>query len=919
MKQKLKNALTFICLICLSHTLHAEGETWDIINKSMSAWDSNGSSGTSLDEAWTRTKTYVNVTQKEGYVNIERTGLVASYLTSTTAPATVKTGAYTIDVKVRINQSNKTDTESAYEANVISICVGGKLMKIFLKYGDETGGYIFDTPVAVHKNSAKYMLNTSEWHVYRFVYHPATYTCDVYVDNSDEPVISGLKTHYDGSKNYIYLGADQNHYCNMDVEYVKFGTGNFALKTQINNVTVNSDSHIVGNARTITATVNTDLVDNGQKVFMALYDKDDNEKTTPVELTITNNTASAQFTMPATLAEGKYNIKAFVENNKIGSVTVKPKTKDYCIVGVSPLTSGILPAVTVEKFIIETEDYQIPSPTNEYIFPVVVDTKKHVGTDGKFLDGTEPLDRYYWYHTPHDDPGGMYLYTGPTLDGPWAEQGIKMTNDWAKANGLNTSHISSAHIIWNDIYNTYFMYFHGDNNQTNYATSDNLVDWTFGKTIVKYDDFSFSSREASYAKVFEYEVPGYNNKYVMMLMINENDARTIYWAHSTDGIDWIGVRKPLVTPKTSYKTVPGTTTKPSYSNNVSGPYFMIAGERYFVFFHSSAGNISVAEIGANFDMEVHWGSYLRSTDAVIADDGTGKMSAVSRVASPFFIQDDLGAWYLFFEAGHRLGANTAYARGDVQQKNDDATLASLTVSEGELTPQFAANVFEYTVNVGADITSFDIEAEATDNEYASIVGRGEFQLKTGENIFEVKVTAQDGVTKLTYKVTVTRQKSSVATLGSLQISAGTIEPAFDPEVSDYTITVEDHITTITLTAVASHSAATIEGDGMKTLEYGENPVEIIVTAEDGSTKTYNLTIIRKQNTGVNNIVSEDIVIQTANGTINVSLAGTATIQLYTISGVLIDKAVATGNFSKAVQQGIYLLKINGKAYKVIVR
>lgn len=664
---KNKNRVILIAMtVGLSFTLYATDENWNIINKSMAAWNAD-------DDAWIQEKSYLKATQKDGYVNLTKTSTVVDYIKPTVNPSVVKTAVYTIDVKARINASSPVDTESAFEANMIAVCIGGKLIKIYLKNGNENTGYIFDTPISIHKNGKKYILNTAEWHVYRFTYNPDNYTCDVYLDDGDEPLICGLKTHYDGSNNYVRLGAEQNRYCNMDVEYVKFGTGNFALKTQIRDVVVSSDSHVAGNGRTIpTLTVNTDLVENGQMVYVALYDENNVRKTTPVALTVNNNTAStSSFAIPSSFAKGKYNIKAFVENDKIGDLTVRPKTIDYCIVDPSPLTGGILPEVNPVGFMIETEDYQFPAPTNEYIFPCVVDTKKNLDINGNFSDGTKPLDRYYWYHTPHDDPGGMYLYTGPTLDGPWTEQGIKMTNDWAKQNGLNTSHISSCHIIWNNVYNKYFMYFHGNNDQTNYATSDNLLDWTFGKTVVRYDDFSFSSREASYAKVFEYAVPGYNNKYVMMLMINENNTRTIYWGYSNDGIEWTGVRKPLVTPKTSYKKIPGTNTKPSYSDNVSGPFFMKADGRCFVFFHSSSGNISVVEIGEKFDMEIHWGTYLNKSDVVIVDDGNGNMSAVSRAASPFFIRDDSGTWYLFFEAGHRLGANTAYARGEPSPSTDD--------------------------------------------------------------------------------------------------------------------------------------------------------------------------------------------------------------------------------------------------------
>lgn len=638
----------------------ADDAVWDILNKTMDNWNQSGE--TAQDAGWKCSKTYLTADQENGYVHIQKLSGADGFLTPTSYPVTNKANDYTIDIKARLNPIQISDTETTFEANQITICFGGKKIKMYLKYGDLEGGYLCFTPAWKHEAEEKYPLNTSEWHIYRFVYHGSDYTYDVYVDNLDEPVLTGVKTHYDGSNNYVRIGADKDQYCDMDIAYVKCGTGNFSLRPQVHTLTLDSDCHIEGNQHTIQVSLTTSLVDDDSHVYVSLYSQDGLSQIEPEELNIKDNKAVCTLSIPAVLPKGVYEIRATLEKDE--ELSFRSKSQPYYVVGPSPISTGLLPDVTPVGFIIDTEAYEIPSPTNEYIFPVVIDTHKHTDENGLFKDGTKPIDRYYWYHTPHDDPGGMYLYTGPTLDGPWAEQGIRMSNDWIKEQGVNTSHISSCHIIWNDVYNKYFMYFHGDNNRTNYAVSDNLWDWEYGDEVVRYDDFSFSSREASYAKVFDYEVPGYDNKYVMLLMINENNKRTIYWAHSKDGIDWKCVRKPLITPSPTSKTIPGTTTRPNYANNVSGPFLMVVDDRCFVFFHSSAGNISVAEVGKNFDMEVHWGTYMNCNDVKIMDNGNGEMSAVSRVASPFFIQDDEGYWYLFFEAGHRLGANTAYAKSE---------------------------------------------------------------------------------------------------------------------------------------------------------------------------------------------------------------------------------------------------------------
>lgn len=654
-------------------------ENWNILNKSMESWNQTGE--TEQEAAWKCSKTYLSTEQADGYVHIWKFSGADGFLTPESYPATNNGNDYTIDIKAKLNPIALADTETIFEANQITICFGGKKLKVYLKYGDAENGYLCFTPAWQHDTDEKYLLNTADWHVYRFVYYATNYTYDIYIDNMEEPAVTGVKTHYDGSNNYFRIGADKNQYCDMDIAYVKCGTGNFSLTPQVRTLSLNSDSHVVGNPHTVQVTLETDSVTDSTPIYVSVYDSLGQSWTEPNTFTIANNKATGSLNIPAGLPEGIYEIRAYA-NTTEGEI-IKSKSEPYYVVGPSPIETELLPEVEPVGFVINTEDYLIPSPTNEYIFPVVIDAYEHVDTNGRFKDGSQPIDRYYWYHTPHDNPGGMYLYTGPTLDGPWTEQGIRMTNDWIIEQGVNTAHISSCHIIWNEVYEKYFMYFHGDNNRTNYATSNNLWDWEYGDKVVQYDDFSFSSREASYAKVFEYEVPGYDNKYVMLLMINENNKRTIYWAHSNDGIDWKAIRKPLIRPSIACKTIPGTTTKPNYANNVSGPFLMVVDNRCFVLFHSSAGNISVAEVGQNFDMEVHWGTYLNYKDVKIMDNGDGSMSAVSRVASPFFIQDDAGCWYLFFEAGHRLGANTAYAKTPMSPST-----GLLSSKEGEMAISF---------------------------------------------------------------------------------------------------------------------------------------------------------------------------------------------------------------------------------------
>ena len=85
-------------------------------------------------------------------------------------------------------------------------------------------------------------------------------------------------------------------------------------------------------------------------------------------------------------------------------------------------------------------------------------------------------------------------------------------------------------------------------------------------------------------------------------------------------------------------------------------------------------------------------------------------------------------------------------------------------------------------------------------------------------------------------------KSSNNALASLTVSAGELAPAFDPTITDYTLSLPLRTNQITFTATPSDSKATVQGDGEVALRGGENKVAVVVTAEDGSAKTYNITV-----------------------------------------------------------------------------
>jgi hypothetical protein len=87
--------------------------------------------------------------------------------------------------------------------------------------------------------------------------------------------------------------------------------------------------------------------------------------------------------------------------------------------------------------------------------------------------------------------------------------------------------------------------------------------------------------------------------------------------------------------------------------------------------------------------------------------------------------------------------------------NNDATLSSLTLSTGDLTPAFSSTVYVYESTVPYEVTELTVNA-TTNNSNATINGIGLKQLAIGLNTIIVTVTAENGTTVQNYTLKITR-------------------------------------------------------------------------------------------------------------------------------------------------------------------
>lgn len=124
----------------------------------------------------------------------------------------------------------------------------------------------------------------------------------------------------------------------------------------------------------------------------------------------------------------------------------------------------------------------------------------------------------------------------------------------------------------------------------------------------------------------------------------------------------------------------------------------------------------------------------------------------------------------------REGTSTITIKG-LETSSNDATLKSLQISPGTLTPAFTPGQETYTVNVGLDTVKLTVSAEAN-NDKAVVAVEGGDDLQEGENTVVCKVTAEDGTTVKSYTLTVNKVEGGES--ASDPAAVGTTAP--EPEV-----------------------------------------------------------------------------------------------------------------------------------------
>ena len=191
-------------------------------------------------------------------------------------------------------------------------------------------------------------------------------------------------------------------------------------------------------------------------------------------------------------------------------------------------------------------------------------------------------------------------------------------------------------------------------------------------------------------------------------------------------------------------------------------------------------------------------------------------------------------------------------------------LAGLSVSGASLQPPFTGETTVYSVDLPGNTPDVTISATKSDpNDVLSGAITAPAGQATGHITIpspgpgstkdvSLTITSSDGKAKI---YTITLRGISLGgdnSLKSLTVSPGTLSPAFSAGTQVYTVNVATAVTDITVSATKSDPNAVISGDmpneGRATLKL-DGPgttkiVSMIVTAPNGASKTYTITVKR---------------------------------------------------------------------------
>ncbi len=191
----------------------------------------------------------------------------------------------------------------------------------------------------------------------------------------------------------------------------------------------------------------------------------------------------------------------------------------------------------------------------------------------------------------------------------------------------------------------------------------------------------------------------------------------------------------------------------------------------------------------------------------------------------------------------KISASTSNGTGSLGNTwldNSSATFSCTAGSSGTVTISASGLAADYTTGEDENLSrSASVTIKQPETTTPSS-GNNNSNTSSNNN------SSSGGTTSRPSTNTTTDTRSSNSNLSVLQIEEGAITPEFNSGTLEYQINVPNETTKLTITATPADSKAIVKIAGNEELVVGENAIEVIVTAENGSTTVYKINAVRAE-------------------------------------------------------------------------
>ncbi len=216
---------------------------------------------------------------------------------------------------------------------------------------------------------------------------------------------------------------------------------------------------------------------------------------------------------------------------------------------------------------------------------------------------------------------------------------------------------------------------------------------------------------------------------------------------------------------------------------------------------------------------------------------------------------------IYDESGNKVNVNfdgtqiEVYEKQAINEENtvsdSSAYLSQMRLNKEGIMPEFDKNITQYYFLTQDKINNLEVTA-IPENPEAKVNIKGNTGLKKGLNKIEIEVTSKDKKNTMKYIINATisdNLENDNTNLENLAIENYYLTPAFDENVTNYTVSVDSKTNNLNILAVPENTGAKIDIKGNDNFKTGNNTVEIEVTSKNRkTTKTYKI-IVYKRNEG----------------------------------------------------------------------